>query len=133
MSLKRLLLSAIFGSCFLGTVSGLAAGPLFILLYDGFVQPVKYVTLLGAIFTGAVFGGVAGILIGTAVALTIAWSPHHYLATQIGTSIGGVFGLITITSVMTHASQTGLLLPLLGLIWGGFVGWGSGRLLEWQR
>lgn len=118
---------------FAGSIAGLIGGPLFILAYPNELMG-QFDTIGSALFvasfTGSFAGGMIGAFMGTAVGVLLVWSQQYRFGSQIGLFFGGVVGLILLTLIAPDSEQGAVLLPLLGLVWGGCIGWISGRFLE---
>ncbi len=116
-----------------GSMFGIFGGPLFALAYPEFLERTFGNDNLGLIFMffwGGILGGVIGAVLGTAVGLLLAWSGQGEFGTVTGLFFGGIVGVFLITAFAPDVGLGPIFLPLLGLVWGGFIGWGAGNVIE---
>lgn len=114
----------------MGAGIGLFMGPLLLVLYLNAGSNPNLPTPF-AIFIGGFVGAVAGAIFGTTLGLLLAWGQVHHFGTQIGIFVGAVLGLALLTLFAPDPPNQPTVLPLLGMGWGGGIGWGSGRFLEY--
>lgn len=117
----------------MGAIFGVLGGPIVVFTYPehfrnlfGNINPAVFISIFG----GAIWGGLLGAVIGTAVGLFLAWSKQPEFGSVIGLFLGSIIGIYLITLIAPNEGIGPLFLPLLGLIWGGYIGWGSGYAIE---
>ena len=118
---------------FLGALFGIVGGPIVFTTYPevfsehfGHIIPAYFV----AAIVGFFWSGFIGAVIGTTIGLLLTWSRQADIGTSIGLTLGGLIGAYGMAAFAPNQGIGALFTPLIGLAWGGFIGWGTGNVIE---